>query len=217
VSENVAATSPNAQSAGTFAEGFRTIFYLINIDVKDFDVDAFRNSLAPTARDKDAFVVSVAPLDEESGPYHLFFGWRLGKARNEFSIEYRPGPKKHEVDEHPPYAEEFMSWFARSIKRQAVPAHIHVRFAFAHDTHRSRFTLPQTMGDAEVYGVTMRVPTSGNTCDVSLIRGKARWFVEVIADREIVFGNFAPYSDVRNLASCVESLWLPPEAANDVH
>lgn len=192
----------------SFADGFREMYYVFSVSRDAFDLDAFRNSLAPTVRDRDTYAVPVAPLDENNGPYYVIFRWRLVGKELGFFVSYRSGPKKHERDEHEPYAEQFMSWFAKSFKQSTTDVHVHARFAFPLETRRSEFPLPQAVGGAEVFGITMRVPAEPNgVTEVALTKGESRWYVEVIADRTLSFDGFTPYADVHALASFVDSLW----------
>lgn len=207
VSEDVT-LSTGSPSTEAFAEGFREMYYVINVSREDFDVDAFRSSLSANSRDRDTAVAPVAPLDEVNGPYHVIFGWRLAEKELDFFVSYRVGPKKHESDEHEPYAEQFMGWFSPSFKQSTVQAHVHARFEFPHAGRESKFRLPQAVGDTEIYGIRLRVPlkTTG-VSTVNLTKGKSRWLVEVIGDRVLSLVDFSPYNEVRALASFVDTLW----------
>lgn len=196
----------------TFAEGFRDITYWITTDDDNFDVAQFRNSLVPSIRDLDRRVVPVAPSDENNGPYHAFFGWRtlddLSK-RLELTIAYHQGPMRHASDEHEPYAEQLMAWLAHSFKLSEVMAHVHVRFAFQLDTRECTFPLPQSLGDAEIFGIRLRVASRPHGIStISLTKGKSKWLVEAIGSRKVVFSDFSPYEDVSALSSHLETLWV---------
>jgi hypothetical protein len=190
--------------------GFDEMHYIISVSRDKFDLEKFRGELGPNAKNRDIYSVLVAPREPKTGDYHIHAGWHIEEKEINFSIQYIIGPKKHESDEHEPYAEQFMEWIGRFFKNETAQAHIHADFEYPLETRQSKFPLPLKTaleGDAEIDGISLRLPAlPSGVSRIRLSQGKTRWYVEVIADRRIKFKGFSPYADVQAFLSVTGTL-----------
>lgn len=189
---------------------FHDIQYWIRVSADKFDIEKFRSALGPKARHRDYFSVPIAPTDPESGDYHVLADWEIRKDEIRFRIEYLPGPKKHEEDEHEPYAEGFIEWLGGFFKHENAQAHFHARFEYQLEAKQSKFPLPLKTaleGAPEIEGISLRLPAKPNGIfRVRLVQGKTVWYVEVVADRRITFKGFTPYPDIQACESVISTL-----------
>ncbi len=184
------------------------MYYLVSSTTREFDVAKFRAYFGDKPDVLDGSCVGVAPRDEEFGAYHIHFQWqRLTGPKLNFRIEYFRGPRSHEPDEHEPFAEDFMGWFAQFFTSPAVESHLHARFRYELSSRHSAFPLPKatTLADgAELYGIALRLTANRDgVSSIKLTQGKKDWLIETVADRLIEFGEFEPFKDVDVLASTV--------------
>jgi hypothetical protein len=182
--------------------------YWISVSQEKFDTEKFLLEAGPKAKG-NVFSAEIAPRDEALGDYHIFATWNLVKEQVRLFVEYEPGPKKHEKDEHEPYAEQFMEWLGRFFKHENAQAHIHARFQYPLEAKQSKFPLPLKTaleGDAEIEGISLRLPTRPRGVNrVRLVQGVHLWYVETVGDRRITFKGFTPYEDVQAFTSVIDT------------
>ena len=116
---------------------------------------------------------------------------------------------KRQARHSEPYLEDFGDWLGRFFKYESTQGHMHGHFSYPLASRASKFPLPlkTSIEDAEIDGVSLKLPTTPQgVVRVRLTQGDEEWFVEVVADRKMVFRGFTPHSDVRALASVVNTL-----------
>jgi hypothetical protein len=208
-------TLAGATAVARFAAGFRDMYYLVNSTDDEFDVAKFSRFFGDKPDVLDGSCVTIAPKDEETGAYNIHFLWqRLTSARLNFRVEYFKGTRRHDGDEHEPFAEDFMAWFGQFFKSPTVKSHLHAHFRYSLSDRSSKFPLPQqtNLADgAELHGISLRLTSnSDGVSTVQLTRRKDDWYVEIIADRIIKFKEFEPLSDVARLALTVSKFLEQP-------
>src|SRR5690242_5487000 len=69
------------------------------------------------------------PKHPQQGEFHVNAHWGLDDdGEMGFGIEYEMGPAEDAIDEHEPYAEQFMEWLGQFFKYDSAEGHVHARF-----------------------------------------------------------------------------------------
>jgi hypothetical protein len=187
--------------------GFNRLFYLLSANQENFDFGNFVRSLGGDASRLDAGSVSAAPRNEKDGLFHVHCSWRTRRDEFQLRVEYFSGAMRHAVDEHEPYAEDFMAWIGKSFRSESVKAHVHARFDYPIAERRRNFVLPQVEGlaiEAELVGTRFRLPSKPHGVNtVAVTQLTTRWDIDVIANVPLAFATFSLAHDVESLESVI--------------
>jgi hypothetical protein len=188
--------------------GLDEIRYWIYVSHEKFDVSKFRAALGAGSETYcNAFFASAdATVD-----YTLRVA--IWDEKPEVTIQLRystassDGNRK-KAQRTAPRLEEFGTWFGQFFKYESTQAHMHGHFSYPLASRTSKFPLPLKMNieDAEIDGVSLQLPSEREGVGhIRLTQGNEEWYVEVVADRRMAFKDFTPHSDVKALASVLDT------------
>ena len=189
--------------------GLDEIRYWIYTSREKFDIEKF--SLALGAKNQDHYSCTITPSDPTTDYESRIGVWPEGQeitVQIIFSTDIsRMG--KNKGSQSGPYAEDIGGWLGQFFKHETAQGHMHGHFSYPLSSRSSKFPLPlkTSIEDAEIDGVSLKLPTRPEGVSrVRLTQGEEEWYVEAVADRRITFKVFGPYSDVRALASVINTL-----------
>jgi hypothetical protein len=203
--------TPNAREKSSLKDtGLVQIGYLFSVSPEKFDLDKFESAIGRSTKD-DPSGLGFASLDGKSGDYGISLAWfDIKEEEMQFHARYRTGGREPGEDERPPFAEDFMKWFGSFFKYENAEAHSHAEFKFPSDMRQCRFPIPMKTsiaGDAEIEGVTFRLPSQPNGIKRAEIwASKKFWRLELIADRRITFDDFDVMSDIQAYTEVIDKL-----------
>lgn len=188
--------------------GLDEIGYWIYTSREKFDVQKFRAALG--AKDQNYYDCTITPRDSSIDySVHVAMFAEEEEVTVQLVFSSKEASSKAKGKQAGPYAEEFGEWLGQFFKYDTTQGHMHGHFSYPLASRQSKFPLPlkTSIEDAEIDGVSLRLPTKPEgVIRVRVTQGKQSWYVEVIADRRITFKGFTPHSDVRALASVINTL-----------
>lgn len=203
-------TAAVAQINRLAALGLEDVHYWICVSLEKFYLDKFLGHFSPEVKERAAGTVMVSPKDPDVGEYHIRFNWNVEAKDMILRILFMTGTRKHDKGEREPYAEEIMQWLGQFFKYENAQSHSHAHFQYPVASKQSKFPLPlktNLAGDAEIDGISVSLPSKPDgVSKVRMSQGKKVWYVEVVADRKIVFNEFSLHREIEARTSVLETL-----------
>lgn len=191
--------------------GLDEIVYWIYTSREKFSVEKFSAALGEKSNDS-YYECAFVPRDAAIG-YNVSIGaWPAEQeitVQLIYSTEISNRRRKKKVPQSGPCVEEFGDWLGQFFKYGSTEGHMHGHFSYPLAARESKFPLPLKLSieDAEIDGVSLKLPAlPEGVMRVRLTQGDEEWYVEAVADRKMVFKGFTPHSDVKALASVVNTL-----------
>ncbi|MHB1935388.1 MAG: hypothetical protein ACYCOR_02245 [Acidobacteriaceae bacterium] len=192
------------------ALGLEDVYYWICVSLEKFSLDKFLGTFSREVKAEAAGGVMVSPKDPDVGEYHIRFNWYVEEKEINLRISFMTGTREHDKDEREPYAEEFMQWLGQFFKYESAQSHSHAHFEYPVESKQSKFPLPlktNLAGDAEIDGISLSLPSRPDgVSKVRMSQGKKVWYVDMVADRKIVFNEFNLQREIEVRTSVLDTL-----------
>lgn len=188
--------------------GLDEIRYWIYVSHEKFDVSKFRTAVGA---EKETYSTAVFASADTTVDYTLRIA--IWDEKPEITIQLRYSTtlsdrNRKKIQQTGPQLEEFGAWFGQFFKYESTQAHMHGHFSYPLASRASKFPLPLKMNieQAEIDGVSLQLPREPEGVGhIRLTQGDEEWYVEVVADRRMAFKGFTPHSDVKALASVLNT------------
>jgi hypothetical protein len=203
---------------GSYCE---SVSYFVRVPSEEFDVAGFRTKTetSPDKNNDEWHSVTCAPKDQKAD-FHLHVQWRTRASSKipsfEMRIAFVKGSKQPAVDEHEPYAEQFMQWLEPFFIEKHPESHIHAAFEVPKEVGRSRYPLPLKIqlgpdgAEAEIDGISFTLKSAQQGIfNIWLTQKESNTQVNMIADARLDFVNFDVRQQINEFGKVLDSILEP--------